>query len=528
MTEVSFFPQPHVNLGGKRTAAVLGYSTRALAEACRDAGIKVHSVDHFGDADLRSSASSFHVVDPWPDYASCLQGLERLPNGAPILLAGGTESLAEPIYSGTSAQGISSWSNFEKTSSQQDSLEASRRQNSGQQATNHQTFGQQAAAASSELLPPTAGRTLSTQNFLQHSPQSLPSASGTELDDLHRQFSVFGPTAAQMRRLRDPNFWKAAARESDLCFPPTVLAGSPPVSTDARWLRKSRSGGGGLHVRRAPSTVPQQNHSATATQRCEQEYWQQEIVGRSIGVTCILLPGPKGSLRVCLLGATEAWTARDWPGPTEFIYRGSWGPIKLSPRQCTAIKRFAAFVGTETGLFGWLQMDFIESADRKLWLLEINPRWTAGMEVLARTGYNPVPLHLAAYETALHSNAPKIDELASEVREPSVEPDIVFAKAIVYAKRDFELTEDACRCLRELSPAHHADIPYFDKDTPPTAIPEGSPLLTVHDKIASANVGDARQSLLERLRNHAVALEECVGMEDCLAIPNDNTGPGVA
>ncbi len=254
---------------------------------------------------------------------------------------------------------------------------------------------------------------------------------GRIVDELNRIAPVLGPGRAQLRRLRSIRFWRElasglVARERDrvvrICWPETAIARSEPRS--GRWLSKpSRSAGGWLiHEDNQPADASTGHH----------RYWQRYVEGRSIGVTWIFR-----EQSVHLLGVTESWSAVDWPGPTPFIYRGSWGPTQLSPLQLQVLDAFAQGCRRRLpDLRGWLQADFIEDAEGTLWLLELNPRWTAGMEVLHHTAssadHSPVAQHLRA--CGCDVDLPKTHKTATAL----------FAKAILYADRRLEFTHADC------------------------------------------------------------------------------------
>ena len=228
------------------------------------------------------------------------------------------------------------------------------------------------------------------------------------------------------------------------------------------------------------------------------KYYQKEITGRSLGAYCILTPKD-----ICLLGVTESFTTQHWPGPSEFIYRGSWGPIALTTHQQNQITALCRNIQSATGLLGWLQLDFIEDSSGQLWLLELNPRWTAGMEILFLAGINPVEFHLAAWKI------PPIKPIASGPRRVDrfAVSTIQFGKAIVYADSDLQLTPKNLARLHALPRENFADLP--PSEMAGQTVGNGQPLLTVRTRVDSNQVEQqTRGKILQQLQQlRAIALE---------------------
>ncbi|MEM7558066.1 MAG: ATP-grasp domain-containing protein [Planctomycetota bacterium] len=313
------------------------------------------------------------------------------------------------------------------------------------------------------------------------------------MEQLRNFAPILGPDSKQLQKLRDLAFWQDLAHRVDgLGFPetapkPEFAESSPATATAARWLRKSISGSGGLGVQ---SVVPSEIGEAGGD-----HYFQREVRGRVLGA-CLILPQLP---RECeLAGVTESWTERDWPGPTEFIYRGSFGPIPLSEEQNRILLNIAEEVRQQTGLRGWLGVDFIEDADGNLWLLELNPRWTAGMEILARADRNPVPAHLACFTPDLvcPPSLPQMDALDAD-SEPLTR--VLAAKAVVYAERELRLGAREMAILHNPPRRNFADIPRLPEDHSELLIEPGHPILTVrcdHQKLINP-----REELLDHLRH---------------------------
>jgi predicted ATP-grasp superfamily ATP-dependent carboligase len=333
------------------------------------------------------------------------------------------------------------------------------------------------------------------------------------VDCLGERFTLLGPIAKQIEALRDPAVWKMAAEESGLRFPPIRLQVDETLDGPLRgWLEKPFCSAGGVQVQRLGDVTGRENslhRIAVPRKGC---YFQAFIPGHVLGAHFVCQPEPR------LMGLTESFQCSDWPGPSEFIYRGSWGPVHLSE---LAVKdpvslgerllNTARALQKASGLRGWMQLDLVLDNDGQLWLLEVNPRWSSGMEVLVDSGMeNPVLSHLAAFEFNPSNFQRNIGQAI-----PAAGGRV--AKAVVYAAQPLRLT---AHCLA----AWHAKKDGL-ADVPPASaagevIQTGYPVVTVKAKLDRRCGGDLqgmRQQLRERLAERRRAVVEAaslLGTED--------------
>ena len=290
---------------------------------------------------------------------------------------------------------------------------------------------------------------------------------------------VLGADEAMMATLRSPSFWESLCRDG-IHWPTTRV--DPPDHEMHQWLIKSQRGAGGLNVRAASiSDRMRETCGPDPTQSIHNHidgsnYWQKRVVGRVIGVTW-LLHGPNSRV----LGVTGAWNERDWPAPTEFLYRGSIGPLTLDRSQLMSLEQLGQRVLTALPNYrGYLQADLIEEADGRLWLIEFNPRWTSGMEILheASLEWQRTPL-------AEHLGAWGIQPVDVPWQKPRTK---LVSKAIYYCADQVELSQEArCRLqsLRNWQMSTRpgwqwcvADVPAVTP-TAPMRFDIGSPILTL-------------------------------------------------
>lgn len=217
-----------------------------------------------------------------------------------------------------------------------------------------------------------------------------PSNNDRILDQVHDfpilQVGGIRLTEAQAVRITGPSLaqepWRTFEELVDCCrdlpiqFPLTTP--SPPTSplpsanrpqderhTD-RWLEKRVDGCGGLGVRWADGRVPDGN-----------THWQRWIRGRPHGATLI-----HDGEQTYLLGICRSITTRLPDRP--FVYGGSIGPIRLPTNVESGIRTFADRLASARRLRGLLNVDFILDSDQQAWILEVNPRWSASMELIER------------------------------------------------------------------------------------------------------------------------------------------------
>lgn len=210
-----------------------------------------------------------------------------------------------------------------------------------------------------------------------------------------------GVNGSQMRVLRDPVMWRRWAEASGVRTPETLLHAPPGHQLNANatcdsgsiWLCKMRESAGGIGI----SIFDPHEHRDADTDRGKGQqmqhgrYWQRQVRGLPVGVTMI-----SDSSSTQCIGAARAIQSHEIWGPTPFAYRGSIGPLTLDATWFEPLARFGERVRAETGLLGLWQADFIAD-EQALWLLEINPRWSASMELLADTHrHTLIRWHLAA------------------------------------------------------------------------------------------------------------------------------------
>ena len=295
------------------------------------------------------------------------------------------------------------------------------------------------------------------------------------IEQLAERRTLLGNSGAIIQQLRDPWCLAAALHRSGLQSPELSRAGEVPDGNN--WLIKPLRSAGGFGIERFDRAIPDRaDHSDTM-------YFQQFISGRSIGATFL---GARDT--AALVGATEQLLGPAWGGSREFQYVGSVGPIALSPGQFRALTKIGECIANCFHVQGLFGVDAIIN-DEGVWPVEVNPRYTASVEILERAlNMATIHWHVAACRGGV------LPQLASENRwDETFER---HGKAIVYASRelviDATLERELCMKIGAGADPIVADIPGAG-----TNIRRGEPIVTVFAKgLTNAHVKERLQTAL--------------------------------
>jgi hypothetical protein len=321
-------------------------------------------------------------------------------------------------------------------------------------------FDPSAAAARARKLPAEAAAY--TSNFENHPSAVAVLAAGRRL---------LGNPAPVLERVRDPMELMLALRRHGFQTPVTrARAPRPGAAGPRHWLLKPRRSGGG--------------HGTSAWRPGRQvrrhQYLQERIAGTPGSV--VFLADGRQALALALSRQLVGETAF---GARGFRYCGSLMGGRLFDAEAGLFGQASAMADVVTrqfGLVGLNGIDFIARAGVP-WPIEVNPRYSASMELLERQGLIPI--------FALHADA-----CAGRFPEAPPPPaGRVFGKAVVFARRAVTAGETR-RWLRD---PEIADVPH-----PGERIPRGRPICTV---FASGKTADA---CLRALASKAAAIYRAV------------------
>jgi predicted ATP-grasp superfamily ATP-dependent carboligase len=214
-------------------------------------------------------------------------------------------------------------------------------------------------------------------------------------------------------------------------------------------------------------------------------YYQPWVRGSSYGAIYVASHG-----RAVLLGVTRQLLGCAWAGVGEFRYVGSIGPLAWDGSLRREFERLGSCLAAAFPLCGLFGVDTVV-AGPDVWAIEVNPRYTASVEVLERAaGWRAIELHR---HTCRGGGVPTDLPRATGP---------LHGKAVVYASADGTVEPEWYRHLEDLvSPAAGCAL----ADLPPvgTHIRAGQPVLTVLALGRDVRAVHGRlRNLASRIRTH--------------------------
>jgi predicted ATP-grasp superfamily ATP-dependent carboligase len=269
---------------------------------------------------------------------------------------------------------------------------------------------------------------------------------------------LLGNSAEVLRAVRSPRRWSECLAAHSLPCP--KISDVPEAS--GQWILKPRrsAGGFGIHVYTGQAFNPRTH------------FLQEHIDG--IPASALFIGRERTAT---LIGVTEQLIGTRWLNASGFHYAGSIGPLNIDPQPWRAIGAALAASFNLVGIFG---VDAIVR-DGIIWPVEINPRYTASVEIFERS-----------FETALLKDCGG----AIPAFAPSAKPQAKWGKAILFARKTFEFPDrgpwtDALKAGVNLDEVAYADIPHAGEITE-----QGRPVLTV--LAPGSSMQECRQALEEK------------------------------
>jgi uncharacterized protein len=183
----------------------------------------------------------------------------------------------------------------------------------------------------------------------------------------------------------------------------------------------------------------------------------------------------------------------------QFRYCGSIGPLTLPAPLERRMEEMGSALADAFGLRGLFGVDCV-LRENEVWPVEVNPRWTASVEVLERAcGLQAARLHVEAFGFAAISLP---QNPRSSGRDPAGSAGPCAGKAIIYAPGDATISPEFVGWAEQQNRARQwpavADIP-----TSRITIRTGHPLVTV---LADGPNEPAVVAVLQRLASQAEAI----------------------
>lgn len=301
---------------------------------------------------------------------------------------------------------------------------------------------------------------------------------------------LWGNDGSTLRKVRDPqNLARlvhafAETTSFPLRFPQTITTTLlPDAPAEGAWLFKPHRGSGGLGVRPAMQIRKAPRRG----------YWQRQLRGSSQSAAFL-----SANRRCQLLGVTRQYSASDLATPqslaarqTPFAYAGSLGPYPVSSEQTDLLAAFGNYLSQQAGLVGLWGADFIVDENGQWWLLEINPRYTASMELLEESLSLPLIFwQQAAIEQKLLPEFPTRSLAQADKK--------LVAKGVLYASQSLSISDEFLKRLELVTLAHRqpgivyswpilADIPSVGQ----TVLP-GLPVCSVFTRSHLADSADRK------------------------------------
>jgi predicted ATP-grasp superfamily ATP-dependent carboligase len=298
---------------------------------------------------------------------------------------------------------------------------------------------------------------------------------------MERRRALWGNGESALRRARDPEFLVRAARRAKVP--------APAVSREAwrrpgpgRWLIKPLHGAGGSGIR------PWTPQDGARLLPFSPFYLQQHVEGETASA---LYVGDGRSAR--LLGLTRQLVGEDWLRAAPFRYCGSVGPLEPDDALRESLERLGrtlAYGAVLRGLFG---VDGL-LRDGAFWPVEVNPRYTASVEVLEHaTGLRALAWHRRAFVGGPGEDAPE---------DPPPRPARFVGKAILYAPQDGTFPAEGPWLAALRAPAPPDEMPSF-ADVPHAGeeFAAGRPVLTLFAR------ADTVPACIDALRRRAAEVE---------------------
>jgi len=274
------------------------------------------------------------------------------------------------------------------------------------------------------------------------------------VERISRTHRLYGNAAEPLRGARDPFRLVEVLRRQGLPYLET-RPDARRLPRDGTWLVKPIASAGGRLVQHLDhATVP----------LAEPSYLQRFLDGPSY--SALFLAQQEGGAE--LVGVTRQLLGT--PG-SPFAYRGNIGPSLVSAPLMSRLHQVGNVLCSAFRLVGLFGVDYIQH-DEEPWLVEINPRYTASVEIFELATHRTLLIeHLRACGMDLVESNPPGKPQAFTTRAP------VVGKAILYAQRNLvapEIEIEDPRCRDPFAVPAIADVPW-----PGSAIAAGEPIMTM-------------------------------------------------
>lgn len=286
------------------------------------------------------------------------------------------------------------------------------------------------------------------------------------VEELARGRVLLGNEPSVLREVRDWRTLRKFCRRAEIPYPTTLLAGEEEqADPTVRWLRKPARSGGGRGVRLWDGKPLDASRIL-----------QAEVVGRSASAAFVA-----DGRESVVIGLTEQLIGCTELGASGFAWCGNILPLELDPQVAVSlldrVETMVARLARRFGLRGVNGLDLVigNGPEGSLcpFLVEVNPRYTASMELIERAyGLNVFSLHMEAM-------VGRLPDFSLRARPQGV----FLSKGIVYARQTVIVPETDGWTAQD-----RRDVPF-----PGDRIEAGHPICTVFAR------GPGREECLRNL-----------------------------
>ncbi len=326
------------------------------------------------------------------------------------------------------------------------------------------------------------------------------------IDAISRQRQLLGSTSVQISKVRDRCILGMIAAAAGWYIPNPVPNLGSNCNGPKQVIFRPANHCGGFGTRLVPSrtnsgSCESRDSDVGRNSRTSIDVpdgtWEEYVPGQSYSAAFVA----DGS-HAKLLGVTRQILARDLHAHPlrqshPFAYVGSVGPVPLDEAQYWSWHRLGAQILATAPLAGVFGVDAVRDAtgDRRT-LIEINPRYTASMELLERAGgQSIVDAHVSACCDAAVNDGP----FAAQVQSPATELDRhrFHAKQIIFAPCEIHVSLELSQAIDEVrKPIGVPHPPISDIPQCGQIIPRGRPVVTVFGE--GMDLDDATQQVQQR------------------------------
>jgi len=290
---------------------------------------------------------------------------------------------------------------------------------------------------------------------------------------------LMGNGISTLKQVRDPWRLKAALSEIGVSMPLFYsIEQWRPEGTEKKWLLKAVNRGGGHGILELPQDKAVALELIADLGDPSQYIIEEYLSGIPASVT-FLADGREA----VVLGTSRQLVGLQGPSGKPYIYAGNIVPLDtaflsgLSSFEADMI-RISQHLTITFGLRGLNTLDFMINS-RGIWILELNPRWSASVELIEKwRGKRFFSDHITACGGRGLRDTHSVDLSLRRGKKNDFQG--FWGKRIVYAQTSFNVKEQLGRNLDFLYEQGVRDIPF-----PGTQIECGQPICTVIAKAES-------------------------------------------